>query len=160
MIGVVLGNSTSKQRYNRSGDFVIGCNIPSEDYSIDATVIADVEFVWIIKNNPELVQCPLIVTTTVWEKMKELHLASLHDVVDVITPKNWYTSEHHAALYLTNTMSCDIVHVWGCNSYFTEDHLSLSDQYVISEMDLYLKWKKCWNNVIKDSPETTFVIKR
>ena len=72
MIGVVLGNGPSKDAYDRSGDFVLGCNIPSSEFSVDATVICDEEIVWVLKNDLTLIQIPVIISTKVYEKMKEI----------------------------------------------------------------------------------------
>ena len=161
MLGVVLGNGPSKHRYNYEGDFIIGCNIPGDDFSVDATVITDVEIVWVLKNNPELIQSPLIVSTIAWEKMKELKLPALNDVIDVFKPKDWYTSGHYAALYLTNIMNCDTIHVWGCDSYYVDDYTTTTDQYVINGGSVfYEQWRRCWNRIIKDNPGAEFVIKR
>jgi hypothetical protein len=51
MIGVVLGNGPSRAHYDRKGEIVLGCNIPNEQFSVDATVICDEEIAWILKND-------------------------------------------------------------------------------------------------------------
>ena len=119
MIGVVLGNGPSKKEYDRSGDLVIGCNIPTKDFSVDATVICDEEIVWVLKNNLTLIDVPVIISTKVYEKMKELKIVDNFQVVNVFKPSDWHNAAHYAADRLID-LGCTEIHIWGCDSIFED----------------------------------------
>jgi hypothetical protein len=160
MIGVVIGNGPSKKAYDRTGDFVIGCNIPGNEFSVDATVICDEEIVWVLKSNPKLVQCPVIISTKAWEKMKELRIDHLFYIHHVFKPKEWYNTAHYAADYLLEYGAFDEIHIWGCDSIF-EDHIASStDDFVFKEDktgDRFLKnWRRIWNEIFDAYPDVTF----
>ena len=89
MLGVVLGNGPSKKAYDRTGDYVIACNIPSDDFSVDATVICDEEIAWILKNDLTLIQVPVIISTKVFEKLKEFKIEDYFTILHVFKPKDW-----------------------------------------------------------------------
>lgn len=160
MIGVVLGNGPSKQLYDRSGDFIVGCNIPTDDYSVDATVICDVEVVWILKDNPDLiVDTPLIISTNVFEKMKELRIVDDYIILNVFKPRDWYNSGHYAAQYLIDN-GCSDIHVWGCDSIFESTLDSSTDQHIEKNMDKerFIKnWRRIWEEIRIHNPTTNFV---
>jgi hypothetical protein len=160
MIGVVLGNGPSKQLYDRGGDFVIGCNIPTKEFSVDATVICDVEVVWILKSNPALMDdTPLIISTNVFEKMKELKIVDDYIILDVFKPRDWYNSGHYAAQYLIDN-GCSDVHIWGCDSIFESTLDSSTDQHIEKNMDKerFIKnWRRVWEDIRVNNPTTNFV---
>jgi hypothetical protein len=163
MIGVVLGNGPSKVAYDRTGDFVIGCNIPTDEYSVDATVICDVEIVWILKNSPHLIgDTPLIISTNVFEKMKELRIVNDYLILDVFKPRDWYNSAHYAAQYLIDNGS-DEVHIWGCDSIFEDDISSATDEIVKKDMDqdrFIRHWRKVWLEMHQRHANVHFVAVR
>lgn len=159
--GAVLGNGPSRDSYDYTADVVIGCNIPGEGFSVDATVIADPEVVWLLKNNPELIWCPLIVSTKAYNSLKELRIDDQFEILDVFTPKDWYTSGHYAAEYLTSVIECATIDIWGCDSYFTGDATSITDQLIPKSGDLFVKqWRAAWDRLITSTPDVIYTIKR
>lgn len=163
MLGIVLGNGPSKHHYDRTGDIVIACNIPSEDISVDATVICDEEIVWILKNDLTLIQVPVIISTKVYEKMKELKIVEHFTILDVFKPKDWYNSAHYAAEYLINN-DCDEVHLWGCDSIFQNTTVSstggLVKQTTVGDDRFVRNWRKVWNMIHVNNPSVHFVAMR
>ena len=163
MIGVVLGNGPSKKAYDRTGDFVVGCNIPTDEFSVDATVICDVEIVWILKDNPSLIgTTPLIVSTNVFEKMKELRIVDDYIILNVFKPRDWYNSGHYAAQYLIDH-GCDEIHVWGCDSIFESTVVSTTDELVEKKMDAerFLRhWRQVWMDIHAYNTHVRFIAVR
>lgn len=159
--GVVLGNGPSRNFFDYAGDVVIGCNIPCEGFSVDATVITDVEVVWIIGNNPELINCPLILSTTAYEKMKELKIDTAFEIHDVFVPRDWHTSGHYAALYLTNAVECDTINLWGFDSYFVNDASSTTDLILPKSGGVFYKqWRQSWNDIFAAHPKVKYNLMR
>lgn len=158
--GAVLGNGPSRDLYDHSADVVIGCNIPGEGFSVDATVICDPEVVWLLKNNPELVWCPLVVTAPAYEKMKELRIVDQFEILDVLRVRDWYTSGHYAAYYLTNIISCKTIDVWGCDSYFVNDATSTTDLLIPKSGDLFFRqWRQSWDALFDGNRDVTYTVK-
>ena len=158
--GAVLGNGPSRDNYDYTADVVIGCNIPGEGFSVDATVIADPEVVWLLKNSPELINCPLVVSTIAYEKLKELRIVDQFDVLDVFKPKDWYTSGHYAAQYLADVIECKTIDIWGCDSYFINNASSTTDGFVPKTGDLFFRqWRESWDAIIAQ-PDIDVVVKR
>lgn len=159
--GAVLGNGPSRDLYDYSAEVVIGCNIPGEGYSVDATVICDPEVVWLLKSNPDLITSPLIVSTKAQETLKQLRIDHLFDIIDVFKPRDWHTSGHYAAWYLINEIECQEVDVWGCDSYFVNDSTSATDLLLPKTGDLFYKqWRNTWEAVIHNDQGVKVEMKR
>jgi hypothetical protein len=163
MLGVVLGNGPSKRAYDNTGDYVIGCNIPSDNISVDATVICDEEIIWVIKNNLTLIQVPVIISTRVFEKMKEFRIVEHFDIVEVFKPRDWYNAAHYAADFLIRN-GCDEVHLWGCDSIFDGTTSSTTNKIINSTTlgdDRFIKnWRRVWNEIHVANPDVHFVAMR
>ena len=163
MIGVILGNGPSKKAYDRSGDLVIGCNIPSKEYSVDATVICDEEIVWVLKNNLTLIDVPVIISSKVYEKMKELGIENNFQIVNVFKPRDWHNAAHYAANYLIH-LGCDELHIWGCDSIFQDDIESETSTHVNKHHtgdDRFIRnWRKVWAEKRMENPDINFVVYR
>ncbi len=163
MLGVVLGNGPSRDHYDRSGDYVLGCNIPSDRFSVDATVICDEEIVWILKNDLTLIQVPVIISTKVFEKMKELKIVQYFTILHVFKPKDWYNAAHYAAEFLMGR-ECEEIHLWGCDSIFQNVASSSTGQYVAQTTlgdDRFIKnWRRVWNEIHLQNPTVHFVAMR
>lgn len=163
MIGVVLGNGPSKSRYDRTGDFVLGCNIPSDNFSVDATVICDEEIVWVLKNDLTLIQVPVIISTKVYEKMKELGIVDHFHIHHVFKPRDWHNAAHYAADYLIN-YGCDEIHIWGCDSIFQDSVESDTSKFVTKQTigdDRFIRnWRIVWDQKRKDNEHVHFVVFR
>lgn len=159
MLGTILGNGPSRSSYTREGDYVIGCNIPGKDFSVDATVICDEEIVWVLAADPFLVTVPLIVSTKAFEKLKELKIVQHYDIIQVFRPKDWYNSAHYAADFLAE-QGCDEIHIWGCDSIFEQTISSETDSYISKEyMDKsrFIKhWRWAWNDIIANNPNINY----
>lgn len=159
--GAVLGNGPSRDLYDYSADVVIGCNIPSEGYSVDATIITDVEVIWVLKNNPELINCPLIVSNQAYQKMLELRIDDQFEIMERFPTKDWHTSGHYAALYLSKYIECGTIDIWGCDSYFIDSAVSTTDKIVPKSGDLYFKqWRTAWDGIFAGYPSVEFNMKR
>lgn len=163
MLGVVLGNGPSKHYYDRTGDYIIGCNIPSHEFSVDATIICDEEIVWIVKNDLTLIQVPVIISTKVFEKMKELGIVNHFEILHVFKPKDWYNSAHYAAEYLMN-IGCEEIHLWGCDSIFQNLTISSTSEFIESKTehdDRFIRnWRRVWNEMHLKNPDIHFVAMR
>ena len=163
MIGVVLGNGPSKKAYDRSGDFVLGCNIPSDNFSVDATVICDEEIVWVLKNDLTLIQVPVIISTKVYEKMKELGIVEHFHIHHVFKPRDWHNAAHYAADYLIN-YGCDELHIWGCDSIFQDSVESTTSEHVVKQTtgdDRFIRnWRIVGDQKRKDNEHVHFVVFR
>ena len=150
MRGVVLGNGPSRNRYDLSGDFVLGCNIPNNHFSVDATVISDVEIVWVLKTNLTLIQVPVIISSNVFEKLKELRIVDKFSIHHVFKPKEWYNTAHYATEYLLD-FGCSEVDVWGCDSIFEDNIASETDKLVPkanTDQDRFIRhWRSVWGNM-------------
>lgn len=155
MIGTVLGNGPSRSEFDRVGDYVIACNIPDKEFSVDATVICDIEIVWVLAADPFLVTVPLIISTNVFEKLKELKIVHHYDIIHVFKPKDWYNSAHYAAEFLIE-QGCDQINVWGCDAIFEDEISSVTDGYVSKDyMDKsrFIKhWRWVWNDLFDREP--------
>lgn len=159
--GVVLGNGPSLRHYDFSGDVVIGCNIPGDGYTPDATVIADVEIVWVLKDNPDLVTCPIIVSSRALKKMEELRIADWFDVHYVFKPQDWHCSAHYAALFLINEMMCSRIDIWGCDSFFVdEDTPYLGNHLPKGGSKFYKQWRRTWAGIFTQHPEIYCAVKK
>jgi hypothetical protein len=165
MIGVVLGNGPSKSSYDRTGDFVLGCNIPSIEFSVDATVICDEEIVWVLKNDLTLIQVPVIISNRVYEKMKELGIVDNFHIHHVFKPKDWHNAAHYAADYLMEH-GCDEIHLWGCDTIFHDSVVSSTGDYTKQTTvgdDRFLRnWRRVWDEKIKNGNQNNvhFVVFR
>jgi len=163
MLGIVLGNGPSKKLYDRSGDFVLGCNIPTDDFSVDATVICDEEIAWVLKNNFTLIDVPVIISTKVFEKFKEFGIENEFTILHVFKPKDWYNAAHYAAEFLIS-QQCDEVHLWGCDSIFSNTTSSTTGVLIPSTTegdDRFIKnWRKVWNEIHIRNPDVHFVAMR
>lgn len=160
MIGAILGNGPSRTLYNANNeyDFVIGCNIPYE--KVDATVICDVEIVELLKNDFTLIQIPVIISTVVYEKMKEFRIVESFTILNVFKPKEWHNAAHYAADYLM-TKEVEEIQIYGCDSIFENDLSSVTDEKIEKKMDsdrFIRQWRKVWSKKFEN--DIKFVIKR
>jgi hypothetical protein len=162
MIGVVLGNGPSNQLYDYTGDFVIGCNIPNNNAIVDATVICDEEIVWVLRGDPSLISCPVIISTKAYEKMKELNIDHYFYIHHIFKPKEWYNSAHYAVDYLIQYGACNQINVWGCDSIFEDDISSPTDILVEKQdntSDKFIKnWRRIWNDIFDTNEDIKFRI--
>lgn len=160
MLGIVLGNGPSKSSYDRTGDLVIGCNIPGDEFSVDATVICDEEIVWILKNDLTLIQVPVIISSKVFEKMKELKIVEHFTILHVFKPKDWYNAAHYAAEFLIDN-ECDEIHLWGCDSIFHNSVVSSTGSYTrqttLGDDRFIRQWRQVWNTMHLNNPDVHFV---
>ena len=160
MIGVVLGNGPSKKEYDRSGDLVIGCNIPTKDFSVDATVICDEEIVWVLKNNLTLIDVPVIISTKVYEKMKDLRIENEFQIVNVFKPSDWHNAAHYAADRLID-LGCTEIHIWGCDSIFEDfidsDTSAYVEKHHKGDERFIRNWRRVWLEKKQNNPNVNFV---
>lgn len=156
----ILGNGPSRILYNSENDFdlVIGCNIPWT--KVDATVICDVEIVELLKNDFTLIQIPVIISTVVYEKMKEFRIVESFTILNVFKPKEWHNAAHYAADYLM-TKEVEEIQIYGCDSIFENDLSSVTDEKIEKKMDsdrFIRQWRKVWSKKFEN--DIKFVIKR
>lgn len=156
MIGVVIGNGPSKQLYNGEGDTVLGCNIP--EHKVHATVICDEEVVYVLKKDLTLIQVPVIISTKVFEKMKELRIVDSFNILNVFKSKDWHNTAHYAVDYLLE-LGMDEIHLFGCDSISEDNIKSTTDKHVEKTMDSarFLRhWRKVWDKKFEE--DIKFVI--
>lgn len=154
-VGVVLGNGTSRSKFDLKGDYILGCNIPNKEFKVDATVICDEEIVWILKENIKLINVPIIISNKAFEKMKELKILGGFNIIKVFQVKDWYSAAHYATEYLIE-LKYDDIHVWGCDSIFTDDISSTTDNYIskkdIKNAKFISNWRRIWHDFIEKYP--------
>lgn len=164
----VLGNGPSKHRYDYSAEYVIGCNIPTDEIKVDATVISDVEIVWLLQANPELVNVPMVVSDKVYEKLKELKLVDNYKILLVFKTHDWHNSAHYATQYLIEKKEATVIDVWGCDSVFIKDPdddliqiASSTDDYVDKSTSentskLIKNWNLIWVSLLESYQDIKF----
>lgn len=143
----ILGNGPSRTLYNEDEefDFVVGCNIPWT--KVDATVICDIEIVNLLRNDFTLIQVPVIISTVVYEKMKEFRIVDSFTILNVFKPRDWHNAAHYAVDYLMNK-NADEIQIYGCDSIFEDDITSKTDTAVEKTMDserFIRQWRKVWD---------------
>lgn len=155
----ILGNGPSRILYEEVNDFdlIIGCNIPWT--KVDATVLCDKEIVDVIKNDFTLIQVPVIISTIVFERMKEFRIVDSFTILDVFKPKEWHNAAHYAADYLM-TKEVDEIQIYGCDSIFDNTISSVTDDKVEKKMDserFIRQWRKVWDKKFEN--DIKFVVK-
>lgn len=165
--GVIVGNGASKIIYKnlpksyQTGKFILGCNIPDADIYVDATVICDVEIIFILKNYLNLVSVPVILSTQAFSKMKELGIVRYFEILHVFNPKEWHNCGHYGAEYLINT-DHNQIEIFGCDSIFEDTIASSTDDYVPKENKTHQgfidNWRIVWKKMFVDYPDVKFNI--
>lgn len=161
MQGAVIGNGPSRKYFeDDSFENIIGCNIPNDDIVMDSTVISDTEIVWILKNSPELIQIPIIISTKVFEKLKEFKLDKHYQILSVFKPMEGFNSAHYATLKLID-YGCTDIHIWGCDSIFSDVKETTTSAFIETDHEsiekLYRTWRKTWEKITKAHPDINFV---
>jgi hypothetical protein len=161
MIGVVLGNGASKSFYDGTGDLVIGCNFPGKQFSVDATIVCDEEIVFILRNNPTSITCPMIISDKVYAKMQEFDIAGNYSILSVFKHREWYSAGHYAAEYLIQ-LGCSRIDIWGCDSIFLDTIESSTDSVVEKDdkvgVRFYKNWRRLWSEMFDANPSIIFSV--
>ena len=143
---------------------VVGCNIPNEDYRVDVTVICDIEIVWVLKSNPELINIPIIISDKAYEKMKELKIENEFSVLKVFKTQDWHNSAHYAAHYLVEQGATNIDR-YGCDSISelaSQSLPSITDKFIpkvdSQNAKLILNWNKVWKALMLKYDKISFKV--
>lgn len=163
----VVGNGPSWVNFTRKdNEFAIGCNGTMAD--VDVTMFTDLRFAYKVREKIITIRHPALVNEKVgrWletDKGKESRV-EIYDVYDANLAKDilngdteWTSTAHCAARYVIDVLGATELYVWGCDSYFTLDAKSHTDQYIYSknkhaEKDMVAftsKWQSAWNKMIK-----------
>lgn len=154
-VASIVGNGPSRKSFDGFGDYVVGCNFPGMD--VHATFITDIEVIKALAARPELVLCDLIVSRKAYDACQRHNISNT--ILDTYKHKPWYTTAHYAAEYLTKIKKYDIIHIWGCDSYFEDNAESVTDLVVPKTGDIFFKkWRRAWNTIFEDNPATTFIM--
>ena len=160
-VGHVIGNGPSRDKFQKFdlNDFVIGCNLSRDEYSVDLTAVIDPGMIeYIMSNQIELP--PLIVTQGVKRKINKSNWQ----------PKVSYTfdqrakgnsSGHFATQYLIDRGYTHI-HLWGCDSYFEDTVESFTHTEAEFEQPVnqnnYKRWRNAWHEMFKQHSQIQFYI--
>ena len=113
-----------------------------------------------LKNDFTLIQIPVIISTVVYEKMKEFRIVESFTILNVFKPKEWHNAAHYAADYLM-TKEVEEIQIYGCDSIFENDLSSVTDEKIEKKMDsdrFIRQWRKVWSKKFEN--DIKFVIKR
>ena len=160
MRGAVLCNGPSRIAYKPGGyDFVIGCNVPWTE--VDATVILDENVVKIWAENPDLIKVPAYFSVKAWMYTDEIKKRAMFEpyLIELITPKYPYHSSGHNAAEAAIRKGCTDLHIYGCDSWFTEIADSYTRNYVKKggivngDMRAIKGWRDRWQEIMDKYPE-------
>jgi hypothetical protein len=157
MKAAVLGNGKSRFLYTNPNeyDYVIGCNIPWTN--VNDTVIIDEKVVEYLYNNKEKYKyChKTIFSRKSWTKIIELHAEyyfSPH-ITKIIEIEEGIDSSAHIALkYILSLDRFSTIHLYGCDSRWSNDTSSRTHQYVNNkppdQSTILSLWNSKWDSII------------
>lgn len=156
----VLGNGKSRFLFTtpKEYDYIIGCNIPWTD--VDTTVIIDekvVEFLYKNKQKFEYRQ-NTIFSRKSWTKVLEIQAEDyfLPNFNSIVEMSEGIDSSAHIALKHALTLDgISSVHVYGCDSRWTDNISSRTHVYVNNkppnETVAVSVWNSRWDEIIQNS---------
>jgi len=184
----ILGNGPSLRLFDRNewpySDIFVGCNFSNVDLRPDYTVIIDAGAMKMFRGGDKgyKLEIPAVVTQRAydyidkdsggWQTMQP-GLINIVDVIPLerdkkIARKLAMNSGQHATLYaIKNHPDHDIIHVWGTDSFWSDDLESATDAIVRKNQrgrrvkpSVTKQWNDYWKKIFKDHSDHTFVIHR
>jgi len=184
----ILGNGPSIRLFDRDAwpetDVFAGCNFSDTSLRPNYTVIVDVQAMKKFRGGTKKgyrLEIPAVVTqraydyidkdTGGWETMAP-DLIRIIDVIPLerdrkISRKLAMNSGQHATVYSIRTYNdhASSVHIWGTDSFWSDDLESTTDAIVRPEQQgrrikpqVTLQWNGYWQKIFRDHPNTEFII--
>jgi hypothetical protein len=152
----LLGNGNSRNCFTEPDgyDYLIGCNVPWRQ--VNSTVVLDVNVLEKFDKHVDL-----FVSRKAWiecsNKIKNKLIGSLRGLFD---PLPEYDSTGHAACRKLLELGATEIHIYGCDSWFTNDTESYTHKYVDSRsMDMTKNvsvWRARWYELMAKHPQVVF----
>lgn len=157
MRAAVLCNGPSRVLFNSTAgySYLIGCNIPWRQ--VDSTVVLDIGVVdsWLKNKIPPT---PTWFSEHAWRetKFKDRNYF-MSSFLGLVKPLPEYDSSGHVACSKLIELGYDDIHIYGCDSWFT----NITDSYTHQYSDTRAKdtskhiigWRNRWNSIINNHPE-------
>lgn len=186
MVIHTLGNGPSIRLFDRDAwpetDVFVGCNFSDIDLRPDYTMIVDVGAMKMFRGGKDAYQLdiPAVLTQRAYDYIdkdtKGWHTMTPGkiNVIDVIPLERdrsiarrlAMNSGQHAVLYaIRQNPEIDTVHLWGIDSFWSDDLESKSDAIVRPKQttrrikpSVVSQWNGYWKKVFSDHPNHTFVV--
>jgi len=184
----ILGNGPSLRLFARNewpdSDVFVGCNFSNIDLRPDYTVIIDAGAMKMFRGGDKgyKLKIPAVVTQRAydyidkdsggWQTMQP-GLINIVDVIPLerdkkIARRLAMNSGQHATLYaIKNHPDHDFIHVWGTDSFWSDDLESATDAIVRKNQrgrrvkpSVTKQWNDYWKKIFRDHSDHTFVIHR
>lgn len=170
----LIGNGPSIKYFDNTEGIRIGCNFSDAKYNCEWTMIADIKPIKKLYEGTNL-PCPAVITERAanFGKNKAVKLPpqrmTVHRVVPFIhwpdVHHKWgMNSAQHAVVYALEEFDVDEINLWGCDSLWSSDITSTTDQIVHKDLEfmnktnVYFAWRDYWNKIISDNNNITFKI--
>jgi hypothetical protein len=170
----VIGNGPSHIAFDESDGIRVGCNFAHADRGLTWTMIADIKPVKKLYEGVAL-PCPAVLSerASAFVAGKTLKLderrLTIHKVVPFLRRKaihdRWgMNSAQHAVWYGIEEFQPDEVHLWGCDSLWSTNIESTTDQIVhkdltfMNSQHIYLVWRQYWNYIFNYHPNIKFYV--
>lgn len=161
MKAAVLGNGPSRCLYTTPDqyEYVIGCNVPWTN--VTANIICDETVVQYWHKNYSNYKHKTFLAERAWREVQRLNFADemrslLLDVVDM---HEGYDSSAHVAVKKLIDLGYTEIDVYGCDSRFSDDYKSRTNNYIRSKVnsprELAKTWNKNWDEIIQSNPSVT-----
>lgn len=170
----VLGNGPSISYFDESDGVRIGCNFTQPQLNPTWTMIADIKPVKKLYEGIALC-CPAVLTerAQAYTQSKSLKLdtnrLTIHKIVPFLRRKSIHerwgmNSAQHAVFYGIEEFKPSEVHLWGCDSLWSSNIESSTDQIVhkdlqfMNSQEIYYVWRDYWNYIFESNGDVQFVV--
>ena len=183
----ILGNGPSIKFFDREewpdSDVFVGCNFSDESLRPDYTVIVDVRAMKqfrVGKKYGYRLNIPAVISerankyiaedTGGWEKMAD----GMVNVIEVMPTESDKTiskrlamnSGQHGVIHsIRNNPEEDTIHIWGTDSFWSDDIVSSTDKIVRPNHKgprvkprITTKWMRYWRKILRDHPRYNFIV--
>lgn len=141
MIVDVVGNGPSRDIFERSENFAIGCNF-ARGIDVDATCVID-RHVINKMHNYDYKPAPLITQKAFKRMIKDYQGQgtpfTVYDLIDRV-PGPKYSSGHHAVMYAVSQMKASQVNLYGFDS-FAKDSVESDTHELWNNTVVWHRWK-------------------
>lgn len=170
----LLGNGPSILNFDKSDGIRIGCNFTQPDLNPEWTIIADIKPVKKFYEGYQL-KVPAVLSERAYDYITKKTIKLSEDRLQIrrVVPfikypdihERWgMNSAQHAVHYAIEEYSPKEVHLWGCDSLWSTNIESSTDEIVRKDLDfmnhtqVYLAWRDYWNRIFIDNPDVLFVV--